>query len=548
MNLVRYYHTLRYLRPVQFYGRMARALPQRAVTARAVPAMRPRVADFALPPLRSPRMLGPRRFRFLNQEGSLDVAADWNAAAREKLWLYHLHYFDDLVARGRDSRRQWHVDLMQRWVRENAPGHGNGWEPYPVSMRIVNWVKWSAAGHELPAAAVESLAVQARFLARRLEYHLLGNHLWANGKALVFAGALFEGDEADGWRDAGLAITRAQLREQVLADGGHFERSPMYHALFVEDLLDLLALSRCYPVLIAAADAARFGDAVRAMLGWLDQMTHPDGELSFFNDAATDVALRARALHELADGLQVDAPVDLAGSTAPLEDSGYRRVERGDFVLLADVGQIGPDHLPGHAHADTLSCELSWRGQRVLCNSGTSCYGTGAQRQWERGTGAHNTVTLDELDSSEVWHGFRVARRARPLELRWEETAERCTIECAHDGYTRLAGRPVHRRRWDLSDDRLGIADAVEGAGSHRVTARFHLHPLVEVERESAQSFRLRVPEAGTLLLRVDGPITTRQAEGSFAWEFGERTPRPIVEWSHRGALPVRASVTIEEA
>ena len=94
-----------------------------------------------------------------------------------------------------------------------------------------------------------------------------------------------------------------------------------------------------------------------------------------------------------------------------------RRRNRRDLATpaSADVGEIGPDYRPGHAHADTLCFELSVFGQRLVVNSGTSEYGLGAERLRQRGTAAHSTVQIDGADSSEVWSGFRVARRARPL-------------------------------------------------------------------------------------------------------------------------------------
>ena len=87
----------------------------------------------------------------------------------EKLWRYNLHYFDDLNAFDADSRKHWHTDLLLRWVRENPPGAGTAWEPYPTSLRIVNWIKWALAGNELPHECVTSLAVQARVGAFRLD-------------------------------------------------------------------------------------------------------------------------------------------------------------------------------------------------------------------------------------------------------------------------------------------------------------------------------------------------------------------------------------------
>jgi hypothetical protein len=49
-------------------------------------------------------------------------AVDWNDPAREKLWLYNLHYFDDLNAVAAAKRTAWHRALLARWVAENPPG------------------------------------------------------------------------------------------------------------------------------------------------------------------------------------------------------------------------------------------------------------------------------------------------------------------------------------------------------------------------------------------------------------------------------------------
>src|SRR5690606_13087772 len=127
----------------------------------------------------------------------------------------------------------------------------------------------------LKSAAVHSLAMQARYLRRRLEIHLLGNHLWANAKALVFAGAFFTGDESAGWLHKGAALIGRELDEQILPDGGHFERSPMYHAIVLEDVLDLLQLDRAFPRVLPAALVARLRGVVGPMLRWLRVMTHP---------------------------------------------------------------------------------------------------------------------------------------------------------------------------------------------------------------------------------------------------------------------------------
>ncbi|HUR21434.1 MAG TPA: alginate lyase family protein, partial [Vicinamibacterales bacterium] len=355
-------------------------------------------------------MIGPDSVMFLNVTGSVD----WNDQSRDRLWLYNLHYFDDLTARGFEERRAWHESLVHRWILENRPGVGAGWEPYPTSLRIANWIKWTLASDTLADQQVlESMATQVRWLGKRMETHLLGNHLWANAKALVAAGLFFDGAEADAWRDRGLGLLRAEIDEQILPDGGHFERSPMYHAIVLEDILDLAQLSDIFPDVLPLPFVAQLKSVATRMLRWLRVMSHPDGLVSFFNDAAFGVAAPWSVLADQAQGLAIDVDREALQPLEALPDSGYVRLENERATVLCDVAPVGPDYQPAHAHADTLSFELSVDGRRVVVNGGTSTYAPGPERMRQRGTAAHSTVEIDQANSSDVWGGFRVARRAR---------------------------------------------------------------------------------------------------------------------------------------
>ncbi len=431
-------------------------------------------------------MTAARSFRFLNEEHEVAVPADWNNPSRAKLWLYNLHYFDDLNAHGAPARSAWHERLIRAWIEENPPGQGTGWEPYPLSLRIVNWIKRDLGGKPLDEFARQSLAVQARYLSGCLEHHLLGNHLFSNAKALVFAGCYFGGDEATTWLKHGLQVLSAQIPEQILPDGGQFERSTMYHALAYEDMLDLSNLAAVYAKTFQpwAAAVGSWRDRLREMGSWLATMCHPDGEIGFFNDAATGIAPSPDCLFDYAERLGCDRPRPRNGITW-LKSSGYIRLQLETAVMLIDVAPIGPDYLPGHAHADTLSFEFSLGRQRVIVNSGTSRYGTGAERQRERSTSAHSTVEVDGEDSSEVWGGFRVARRAHPFDVQVAPDGSGILVSAAHDGYTRLAGRPVLRRTWRLADGRLEVADSVDGVCRIAI-ARYHFHPAIRIDCDSS--------------------------------------------------------------
>jgi uncharacterized heparinase superfamily protein len=486
-----------------------------------------------MPAVRRQSLFSKTRFHFLNEEREVATVANWDSSAVPKLWLYNLHYFDDLNACDADSRRAWHADLMGRWIVENLPGRGVGWEPYPLSLRIVNWMKWALAGNALNSAVMHSLAVQARFLAGRLEVHLLGNHLLANAKALVFAGVFFEGAEADKWLRLGMSILIREIPEQILPDGGHFERSTMYHALAFEDLLDLVNLARTFPAAFSSwHKAIACWPALAADMGrWLVAMCHPDGEISFFNDAALGIAASPDVLLLYACRLNISVERPVSDGAIWLKDSGYVRVQKNGAVLIVDVARIGPDYLPGHAHADTLSFEFSLSGQRVVVNSGTSRYGAGPERKWERSTAAHNTVEVNGHDSSEVWGGFRVARRAYPFDIAVEETADQVCIEAAHDGYRRLRGSPIHRRLWILGPQRLEVVDHVEGEYDQAVS-HIYFHPEVHVEKVAA----------GGTVAWAGGAASWSAAGGEarvlpFHWrpQFGLSVPSACVELNLTG-------------
>lgn len=570
LNASRHFHTLRHLRPVQLYGRLWYKLYHPKPDLSPPPALRPLAGTWRAPARKPHSLIAFQRFRFLNEEHDILAAADWNHIDWAKLWLYNLHYFDDLNAVNSDVRLDWHQSLITCWIAENHPVAGKGWEPYPISLRIVNWIKWVLAGNELPSGALESLAVQVRYLTRRMEYHLLGNHLFANAKALIFAGFFFDGKEAEIWLEKGLRILAAELPEQILADGGHFELSPMYHSIIFEDLLDLINLSWCYDSKILnsrlrgndikdlwntmiegdEAEAEKGNNelaetertpmirSAKRMLAWLKVMSHPDGQIALFNDAAMEIAIPPADLVEYAERLairedsvsQLEQSVIIESGTECLSSgsiklthlisSGYIRVENGPMTAILDVAPIGPDYLPGHAHADTLSFELSLFGQRVLVNSGTSQYGNDAERQRQRGTAAHNTVTINGQDSSEVWSGFRVARRARPLDLEIRETSiESIVVRCAHDGYRRLSGKPVHRREWYFENHSLTVYDVIEGRFT-KVVGRFHFHPSITLRTMDRNLFSIFLPGGETIACHVQTGAS-RLVPSTYHPEFG---------------------------
>lgn len=503
------FHTVRHLRARQIIYRLAARVRKIRVDTTPAPARARWIANWEASTGKEPSLFESGRVTLLNETHVIETAADWDRPDWPQLWRYNLHYFDDLDSPRVVARQGLQQQWIQRWIAENPAPQGTGWEAYPLSLRIVNWIKWGTSVGNLDVGALDSLALQTRVLAQKLEYHLLANHLFVNAKALVFSGAFFSGPEADGWMREGLSILDAEVREQFLGDGAHFELSPMYHCALLWDLLDMLNLARVSNNAQLRTKDAEWRAVAGRALQWMDAMCLGDGRISFFNDAAFGIAPEVQALRDYAARLGIGT----GASTAPrvgevtaqrLADSGYVRIDWPDATAILDVARVGPDYQPGHAHADTLSFELSIDTQRVFVNAGTSQYGITAERQRQRGTAAHTTVIVDDTNSSEVWAGFRVARRAYPVGYDASFDHRHVRVRCAHDGYRgRLPGSPTHTRTWEASAGTLVVTDTLSGTFRH-AQARYHLHPDV----------RASLAGDGATLVLPDGRSVTISAQG----------------------------------
>src|SRR5205823_8034077 len=123
-----------------------------------------------------------------------------------------------------------------------------------------------------------------------------------------------------------------ELHEQILADGGHYERSPMYHAQILEGCLDLWNIQsawiKLYPDL-----AALLVSKLPQMLAWLETMRHPDGEIALCNDAAFRIAPAPALLLDYGRRLGCSWPPP--GCCTHLAASGYVvRRGHGHYIVI----------------------------------------------------------------------------------------------------------------------------------------------------------------------------------------------------------------------
>ena len=162
--MLRYWHTARYLRPKQ----LAAWLHQRATGLRSPRhgfSSAPRPAMGAPLQFLTPMcpVVQPGSMRFLNVDAPVDPRRmTWGDPLRPKLWRYNLHYFDYLHWDAFDAAAK--AALIDSWIASNRPGSADAWEPYPTSLRTVNWIKYFRAGATPSAEWLHSLALQLAWL------------------------------------------------------------------------------------------------------------------------------------------------------------------------------------------------------------------------------------------------------------------------------------------------------------------------------------------------------------------------------------------------
>lgn len=436
-------------------------------------------------------------FTFLNQTY---LFKGWNCEKIDKLWSYNLNYMDFL------HQKDFSIEQGEFWINcfvDDIAGNKDGMEPYPIALRGINWIKFLSRYHPyIPFETKQkwdySLYAQYKILMDNLEYHLLGNHLLEDAFSLLWGGLYFK-DEILYRKAEGLLYK--ELNKQVLPDGSHYELSPMYHQILLERLLDCINALKYNLRYCKEEELTGFMEnkAIQ-MLGWLGAIVYKDGSIPLFNDAAYGIAPQAYELFSYAGRL------GLKWEKGTLRESGYRRFESSLLELVVDVGHIGPDYIPGHAHADTFNYELRIAGRLFIIDTGISTYNKNARRQYERETQAHNTVTIGNIGSSQVWGGFRVAKRAKIMSLKEGNNY----VEAIHDGFKSLGIK--HQRRFTLDLDKVQISDTLFGSKGKKAVNRIILSPDVEIYSVNKELIKTNL---GTIFLRNVQEVTVEDCKVS---------------------------------
>ena len=494
------------------------------------------------------------KFSLLNRDfdfGSVE-GVSWRGNFHEgnnplrRMNLAYMGYAVPLLAQGRVQDLAAISALVESLKTQNAWSVPNVfrdvWNSYTASHRLINLLSGLAlyrkAGGQRDPAAETVILEHARFCAAyiraNLERDLQFNHLMKNYVALtVYAGMCASMPSALGLLEA--AVPRS-IRQNVLADGGHAERCPMYHILSMMDVRVLAASGIFQQVWQPFLD-----ETLVRMSVALSVMTLADGEISLMNDSWIGEAPRSDSL--------VDTTT--TALVTRLTDTGYVRLGAGGDSIVFDCGRCGPDDNPGHAHADFLSVEATADGMRFLVDTGVPTYTAGDDRNSSRSAAAHNGPRLIGVEPIEFWKSFRVGRRGYAGELDFAPPAGALFAAGWQSGYGHL-GVDVRRAVCLWPGKGLLIADLWRGK-MLKAETRF-LVPS-DWERVAGAMFRqggtdlsvkaltgtLSPPVAASHWYRFDVEQKAHRFDVSPAAETGDARAAVFFAWSVDAVAPEAA-------
>jgi len=448
---------------------------------------------------------------------------DWLDDAAGPAWLAAMHGFDwlrDLRAVGGDAARRQARVLVNHWVEMQGHWHPVSWAPDLLGQRVASWIGQhdfflASADDLLRAKVFDSLARQMRHLHRMLPGRLKGSALLLALKGLAYGGLCLPGFEKSAARATALLVR--ELPRQILADGGHVERSPLVQLEVLRHLVDLRGAYRTARVEVPTA----LQHAIDRMAPTVRFFRHGDGGLALFNGA----------VEQGADAVDVVlAQADARGRPLKsLTHTGFERLAAGPTVVLLDAGAPPGPGLDRAAHAGTLSFEMSVGVERLIVNCGAHPAEVGPWRAALAATAAHSTAVLADTNSAGVVEAGGLSRRPGRVEHKRQDAAAGILVEASHDGYRETSGLVHHRRLYlATSGEDLRGEDRLDGAGGVPFTLRFHLHPAVQVYAgDTPDSLWLRLEAGGDWRFRAVGG----SVELTESVYLGHGGPDPVPTW-----------------
>jgi uncharacterized heparinase superfamily protein len=423
--------------------------------------------------------------------------------------------------------------IVNDWITVHGRRiHGVAWEGDVAAQRLIAWLSHSPVVLQGTDSGfyrrfMKSLMFHVRYLRRTAADAPDGEIRFRIRIALAMASVAMPA-RAGTVRRAGLALDR-EIDRQILPDGGHISRNPR---AALELLLDLLPLRQTY-VNLGHDVPARLIAGIDRMYPALRFFRHQDGDLALFNGATSTLA------NELMSVLRYD---ETSGqSFKALPHTRYQRLAAANTLVIVETGVPFSTDVSRTAHAGCLSFEMSSGKHRFIINSGSPKFAGNRYVQMARATAAHSTVTINDTSSSSFsrsgFLGPVMVGGVKTVTVERAETEDgRDYVKAAHDGYLGAFG-VYHERELTLNAagsiltgrDRFFSPENISlPSGEKQASARFHIHPTINLVQTETDSVMLMAPDGETWVFSSPGNEVLVAEDVFFADASGVRSSDQI--------------------
>ncbi len=425
------------------------------------------------------------------------------------------------------------ISQIYNWINSNPYLMGINWtSALELSIRLISWSfainTLKLSGYKIPEIVMlellNSIYQHTHYINNHTSaYSSANNHLIGEAAGLCTSGCLFNfGPISKKWREKGLKILLNELDKQFFNDGMNKEQALAYHCFSLDFyILSFLILeknghkispkawdkiNKIIDVLMTFSDnnlnIPNIGDSDDGYVtGFITD--YKENILSLFNSGVilfNSSEYKYKTKEKLDNknlwyfGAEAISKYNTVKPQKPLEkskflmNSGYYIFNHDNIKAYFDIGKLGFLSIAAHGHADALSFCLNVNDTEFLIDPGTYAYHSKKEwRNYFKGTAAHNTIMVDDLNQSEIGGNFLWLKKASIYLEKMISNNNLEYIRAWHDGYIKQKAKVKHQREvlfvksgYFIIVDRLYTEKKI-----NKYCLNWHLNENCEVQKTS---------------------------------------------------------------